>query len=239
MKLILMCLLMLMAAGGQAKAQGQDTNSGNSLQENIDAYFKAAYGNAVIYTGREEVKYPSSFLNDPYLYTKEYKEGTLTYDGVFYPDVRLRLNCHKEELVTLSPDGRYNVVLLTERVDSASIGNLFLFYNRPATGIGELPAGYFVRLHNGRHPVLKRETCFLQSNIKDMKVENSFAKINRLYILKDGTYKQVKSKGGVLKLFKPKKKELKRYIKDSGLNYKASPDEFVSAVTRYYETLTP
>ena len=226
MKLIFLCLVLILT-GWKAEAQ------------HVNAYFRTASYYTVIYTGKEEIKYPLSILNDPYLYTKEYKEGTLLYDGVLYPDVKLRLNGHKEELVVLSPDGRFNIIVPTERVGYATIGDLFIFYNISATGINALPDGYYVRLHNGKYPVLKRETCIIQSKPKETKVEESFVRSNRLYVLKDGKYNQIRNKSNILKLFKSEKKALKRFIKEKELNFKNAPDDFVAAVAKHYETLAP
>lgn len=237
MKRHLLCLLLLIM-GWQIKAQKLDLpNYDSTTIKYVESYFSVASGHSVIYTGKEESKYLSQMKNHPYLYTSEYKSGSLSFEGVFYPNVKLRLNEHKDELIILSPDGRFNIVLPTDKVDFATIENYFIYYNVPQKGIEALSEGYYVRLHNGTYPVWKRETCFIQSNIKDMKTELSFVRKNKLFILKDGKYNTIGNKRSILKLFKSKKKELKQFIKENELDFKQSFDASVVAVTEYYEIL--
>lgn len=230
--------LLLCIVGWQIKAQlSVPLPAEGTLEQQVASYLAVAAGQSVIHSGKEESKYVASMLNHPYLYTEEYKTGTLSFDGVLYTDVMLRLNQHTEELIILSPDKRFNVIVPTDRVDYATIGPYYIFYNVPEKGIGTLPRGYYVRLHDGKHPVLKRETCFPQTQIRDKEVEYSFALKNRLYIYKDHVYHSVYSKRSVLKLFKTKKKELKKFIKEHDLNFRGAPDSSVALVTEYYETL--
>lgn len=234
-----LCLL-FMAFGWQTSVKGQTpSNPTPDLASHVAEYFSDVSDYAIIYTGKEEIKYPAYMINHPYLYTSEYKKANLSFDGVLYPNVKLRLNLHLEELVVQSEDGRFNVVVPTDCVDFATMDGNYIFYNVPQTGIKQFSKGYYVRFHNGKYPVYKRETCFIQSVIKDMKIEASFVRKNRLYVYKDDVYHMVGSKRAVLKLFSTKKRELKRFIKEQGLNYKKTPDEFVKRVTLYYETLTP
>ena len=53
----------------------------------------------------------------------------------------------------------------------------------------------------------------------------------------DGVYYPVSSKRSVLKLFASKKKELKRMIKQSGLNYRENPERAIVVITGYYDEL--
>ncbi len=224
----------------QLKAQESSNILPNySVDRNVKEYSSVAGGQAIIYTGKEEMRYPSNVIGHPYLFTSDYKTGILAFDGVVYPDVRLRLNLHNEELVVLSPDDRFNVIVPTNRVEYAILEDkYYIFYNVPENGISNLSKGYYVRLHDGKYPILKRETCFMQSSIKEMRIEISFVRKNRLYIFKDGIYNPIANKRALLKLFKNQKKQLKEFIKKKDLNFRQSLDEAVVSVTEYYETLS-
>jgi len=224
--------------GWQIQSQEQKTLLSTLPEESlVNTYLSAAGNYAIIYTGKEEPKYHTFIINHPYLDTNEYRDGSLSFDGIIYPNTRLRLNVNEEELIIHSPDGRFNLIVPRERLDYAIMDSLYLFYYKPDAQ-KLLPEGYYVRLHEGKYPVLKRQTAFYNSTTKDMVVEASFNKRTRYYIYKDNHYNSVGSKGSVLKLFKTHKKELKRYIKQHQLNFKQFPDEAIVAVTKYYEFLS-
>ncbi|MDH6305135.1 hypothetical protein M2459_002232 [Parabacteroides sp. PF5-5] len=204
--------------------------------QDIKSYINTASVQSIIYTGKEEPKYPTYILNHPYWKTSEYQEGSLSFDGQFYPNVMLRLNQHLEELVICSPDKRFNILLPANRIDYALIGSNYIFYLPKDKEM--LPKGYYIRLHDGEHKVVRRETFFLNSATKDMAVEFSFIGKTRFYIYKDGVYHQVNNKSSVLKLFKSKKKELNQYIKQQKLNFRKSPEEAIVAVAQQYQILT-
>lgn len=235
MKQHIICVFCLLFGWQMQAQQSHIPPSDTPKDADVEAYLTYAGSQAVVYTGREEPKYPTYVLNHPYFETHEYRDGLLSFEGLVYPNVKLRLNQETEELILLSPDGRFNVIVPAERVDYAYIGPYYISYYREDDGV--LPKGCYVWLHNGKYPVLRRETVFLSSNTNEMQLEYSFTKRIRFYIYKDGVYKQVKSKGSVLKLFKSKKKELKALIKEHGLNFNSEPDKAITAVVKLYEYL--
>lgn len=221
--------------------QAQERIHLNKAEEapHMSSYLNSAGNHAIIYTGREEVKYPTYVLNHPYLDTNEFRSGTLSFDGIIYPNVKMRLNLHTDELAVFSYNNLFSVVLPSDRVDFATIDSLYIYYVNPQKETLPFPKGYHVRIFKGKHEVWKRETMFMESKIKDMMVEFSFIKKRKFYIYKDGVYHTVSSKNSVLKLFDPaKKRDLKKYIKQHELNFKKSPDEAIVSVVNYYEYLS-
>ena len=216
--------------------QGQLAVTG--FDENQQAYFNSVSNHAIIYTGKIEPRYLFKILNHPYLDTDAFRKGTLSYDGVVYPDVMIRLNQNQEELIVLSPDKRFATIVPRDRVGYASIDSLYICYGKPESANGQvLPEGYYVRLHNQDCQVWKRELFLLNSNIKDMTLEYFFEKKSKYYIYKDHIYYPVNNKRSVLKLFMSKKKELRKFIRQQGLNFRNDPDRSIVAVTDYYESL--
>jgi len=227
--------------GGYLQAQQlirNDSTPFGAEKEMVISFVQSAENQLIIYAGKIEPFYPNYVVGHPYLDTNEFRNGILSYDGVVYPDIMLRLNLHTGQLTVSPPHRRNNVIIPSERFDYAIIDSLYIFYNKPEKDIPALSEGYVVRLHNGKYPVFKRERQFLNTSIKERVVEMSFNKRRSIYIYADGKYNQVNSKGALLKLFKSKKKELNQFIKQHRLNFKTSPESSIVAVTRYYETLT-
>ena len=88
-------------------------------QDAVDDYVSSAAGQSVIYHGKEQLKYPTSIRNHPYLKSEKYVSGDLSFEGILYKGVKMRLDLYKNELLLLSPDNRYNIVLPSDRVDYA------------------------------------------------------------------------------------------------------------------------
>lgn len=240
MKRYIVYLIFTMSAFHFQAQDKMHLKEGFSGNNHINSYLQTVGNHAIIYSGQEEVKYPNYILNHPYLDTDKFREGTLSFDGILYPNVRMRLNLHKEELVVFSSDNRFSVVVPRNRVDFATIDSLFIFYNFPSKDEPQLPEGYHVRLYKGdKYEVWKRETMFLESKIKDMLVESFFTKRRKHYLYTDGKYYPAGSKRALLGLLdSAKKKEIKKYIKQQKLNFKKSPDEAIVSVINYYETLS-
>ncbi|MFS2807934.1 AAA family ATPase [Parabacteroides distasonis] len=200
-------------------------------------YISSAAVQSVIYHGKEQLKYPTSIRNHPYLKSEEYVPGDLSFEGILYKGVKMRLDLYKNELLLFSPDNRYNIVLPGDRVDYAEFHGYHIFYRHPDERSGNLPEGYYLRLHEGKCTVLGKWSCTLSKTIKDMQVDESFDQSVKYYIRKEGVYYTVRSKGSVLKVFKSKKKELARYIKRRKLDFRHAPEEAIVAVVRQYEQL--
>lgn len=200
-------------------------------------YASFAAGQAVIFHGKEQLKYSTSIKNHPYLKSDKYVPGNLCFEGILYDDVKMRLDLYKNELLLLSPDERYNIVLPSDRVDFAHFHGYHIFYHDPEGKENSLPEGYYLRLHDGRCTVLEKPSCAFSKQIKGLEVEESFDQSVKYYIQKEGAYYPVGSKGSVLKVFKERKKELARYIKQEKLDFRHAREEAIVAVAREYERL--
>lgn len=134
MKRYLLCLLCLPAVW-TCRAQEKETND----------YLRHAGAWAVIYSGKEEARYPG-VREHPYLDTQQYRHGSLWFDGRLYPAVPMRLNVYTDELSVRSPDNRFGVVVPPERIDSVCFAQYDIFYD---------DRGFYARLYNGKYPVWK------------------------------------------------------------------------------------
>ncbi|MCC8132467.1 MAG: hypothetical protein LIP04_01925 [Tannerellaceae bacterium] len=150
----------------------------------------------------------------------------------------MRLDLYRNELLVRTPDMRYNIIVPNDQVTYLTLHSYYIFYHYPDEHPDSPPEGYYLRLYEGEHTVLERKNRGYQESIKDMKLEGEFVNRDRYYIYKDGVYYSVKSKNSILKLFDPKKRELKQFIKQHKLNFRTNPDEAIVAVVEHYEKLT-
>jgi hypothetical protein len=209
----------------------------------IHEYLQRAALSALLYTGKEDMRYPG-MKGHPYMDTEQYREGTLLFDGRLYPGVLMRLNTHTDELVLASPDRRYAVALPSDRIGYARLPEYTLLYRHEADkdslrqGLA-LPAGIYACLYEGACQVYKREVRYRNREIKDMQAEWIFTLQTRFYIFKDGIYHPVSSKSSVLKLFKDKKKELNQFIRLQALDFRDDKAHAIATLAAHYESLSP
>ena len=217
--------------------QGQDPALLN--YDDVSTYINTLNDHSIIYTGKEEPRNRTKTLNHPYLITDEYRKGTLSFEGRVYPDIMLRLNQNISELIVLSPKGNLPVVIPRERLDYAVIDSFYIVYQKPLSLKGlMLPEGYYIRTYNGKCQVWNREVFFLSYFTEYFDLFYTFESTKRIYIVMDGVYYPVKNKRSVLKLFASRKKEIKEFIKQTGLSFRDNQENAIIAIAGYYDKLT-
>ena len=210
------------------------------FQQSIDAtaagYLQHASSSATIYYGNEVEPYPRT-TNHPYFKDIQYTEARLSYNNVIYPDVLLRLDLYREELIALTPDFRKNL-LFPENVDFAELhGKHFIYFQKDSLQNCP-PSGYYILLHSGMCTLMEKIAVEVIENIDIDGVQRTFRFSTRYYLFKDGKYHRIKNKNGLLKVLKQQKKELKKFISTHRLNFKNDAEMFLIHTIKEYEKLT-
>lgn len=226
-------------------------DSDGLINEYAQKYIESAKDYAVLFNGLDQPKLINN-IKSAYLRAKGYKEldgwgyetfniessvngkfneGDLLYDGVVYPKVSMRLDLYTDELMVLSPNITYRVVLDPERVGYANFNGYHIVYV-PSNAKVNLPKGYYQQLYSGSTFVLRKES-FNYSRQSESLVNWT----RKYYICKEGISYNVKNKKAVLKVFKSHKKELERYIKDMSINFN-DMESALPLVVEQYDKLT-
>lgn len=232
----------------QAQAQTQP------IARYSEEYMRAAGDNAALFSGRLQTRLPEDFES---LYLRErghierningreiaprpvppfasYGVGDLFYDGILYVGVRMRLDLWRDELVVAPPDNASaGVVLDPSRFGYADLRG-YRIIHIPARSSFNLPEGYYLQLHEGRHNVLKKEVfTFSTSEMKFSRLSLTY------YVEKDGIYHRVgRRKGSTLRLFGEHRNELNRFIRSGRLDLWNDTEWAIVEIVREYERLT-
>lgn len=204
----------------------------------IRRYQQQAGNHALLYNGEEELKYTRRYLNQPYYRQTDCAPGRLWRRGLLYKDVDMRLDLYKNQLIVRSPDQRFHLIIPSAEVDSVQLhGHTFVF-NHPASGQSGLPAGYYMRLHQGRRCALwSRQWMEIIRQETNKVIRIRFKTLERYYFFDGEKWKTIKSKSALLGLMPGRQKEMKAYIKRNRLNFQKNKEEAFTAVARYYESL--
>ncbi len=235
-----------------AYAQVTKTEDNDELiNQYAQKYIESAKDYAVVFNGLDQPKLINN-IKSAYLRTKGYKEfddwgheiftiessvngkfeeGDLLYDGVIYHKIPMRLDLYTDELMVLTPNITYRVVLDPERVGYANFNGYHIVYV-PSDNNLKLPKGYYQQLYSGSTSVFRKES-FKYSQ----QAESLIDWARKYYICKDGISYSVKNKKAVLKVFNSHKKELDRYIKDTRINFN-DMESALPLVVEQYNKLT-
>jgi len=209
-------------------------------QSDIDGYvieyLQSAKSQSALYYGVQQEPYPRT-SNHPYLKDMLYTKGRLSYNNILYPEVLLRFDLFRNELIVTSP-GYKDVVLYPESVDFAELHGQHIIYFRSDGLPGAPSTGYYFVLYEGNCTVLEKHTALLTSHSGSRASDLPYYDFRKIfYLYKDGVFHTIRNRNGLLKVLHPYKKELKRFIAAQRLNYRQYPDIFIFMTVSEYEKL--
>lgn len=218
---------------------GQSVDVGSAKQTIINKYIHTAQNKVTLYTGKLQTPYPRSYINSPYMATDQYSLGEIGYDGIIYPHVHLRLDLFREEIVALSPDTLYSVVLDTDKIEYAVIHGRRLEYLK-FDNTGKSPGnGFYSPLYQANTcAILKKESVSRKEKARDKAVVFEFEHRKDYYLVMDGLFHPVNNKRALLKALESHKKELNAHIKLYKMDFKHSFEESLITVIKKYEELS-
>jgi len=217
------------------------TSFAQDVSRKVDAsaneYVAAADGQLTLFYGKEPEGYART-RNHPYVGELA---ARLSYNGIVYPDVSLRLDLHRNELTILSPSNR-NIILTPEKFDYAEFNDLHIIYlSRDNRSSGQPPTGYYFLLHSGKCTVLEKQIATLEVNTSGTRgatAEFYFSFSTIFYIHKDNVYHTIRNKRGLLKALHPHQKELRRYISSNKLRYRRDAQKLITMTVNEYERIS-
>lgn len=204
----------------------------------VNHYFSVAQEHALIYNGKKYSRYERQTTNHPYLTDNEFREGEVCYKGTVYPDIQMKLDLFRDELVVQSPNTLYPVVAEKTRIDYIILNGYRIINPSARNWQKQIGNEYILLLHDNRYPVIKKYVITYEEKIDGLTVEASFRIRERYYVVKENICYPVKNKGTLLKLFPDKKKELGRYAREQKLNFRKNPEQAFVTIVKQYEALS-
>lgn len=231
---------MLSKASGQT-AEGAKENSQLLLQlgNRQSFYMRELDAAAAIYTGNAYI--PDRRLSEGHVFFVEngWNKGSVVYGGVYYEDIPVLYDLVKDEIVILYHDGKSKITLHPENVDRFSLlGHSFIRLPHVPIKGRDMAAGFYDLLYDGEAKVLVKRTKLIKEDISSGTFRRFTEQDNRLYIKKGNVFYNVKSKGSVLRVFKDKKRELRKFLKNNKVQFHKDRERAAVEMARYYDTLT-
>lgn len=238
--LLLTCLYFFLSASAKAQSAVDDSALyRKSISRAISIYHLAVAEQAGLFNGSQYANYPFHFAEDGFPYFKDPKagRGSVTYDGILYENLHLQYDEVQE--VVMMEDSARRIQLLNQRISEFTVfDNLFIRIVKDSTTRPLIRTGFYNVLYAGRHTLLKKEEKIVREEVGRDEILH-FIDVNRYYYVKnDNDWYSIKTKNGILNLFRDRKKELRQYIRKNNLSYKKDRDNMLIKVTAYYDQLT-
>jgi len=231
-------LLLLCMAQMQGYTQQISTDTAflaQSKKKIVAVYATSIQHQSRLYNGSDYVIYLSRDEEHPYFNADDWTIGSVIYWGELYENVPLMYDLSSDQIVTEHNRGN-PIKLLREKVDGFTIfDHTFVRIKDDQNKISE---GFYDRLYNGSSKVYAKHTKTYRDDIISKEIIPSFDENTKFYLVKNGAFNTVKSKGSVLQVLDDRKQEIKAFIRKNRIRFKVNRAEAIVRTTEFYDSLT-
>lgn len=200
-----------------------------------------------IFRGQSTLIYNFRHTGTYYAYSEAFEKGSVKFNGKIYTDMMLNLNCHLDELNLLVDGTRRILVLNNEFVEYFSYGgrNFVNIKDIKGDSGSAIEAGYYEILYNGSAILYKRTKKTYAERINETinletksKIERTFLSTESYYLFKGGLFLPVKKKSDLFSLYKEKKRNIRKFIRENELDLRNDKDRSFKKIIGFVESGT-
>lgn len=224
---------------GHVSAQTGVDSTGLSIA--VANYNTAIGQQSHLYNGPEYEFYDPLIKGNAYVFdNKVFNPGSVSYGAAVYSNIPMLYDLNKDLVVVLLYNHFTKFSLLSERVHEFWLLNHhFIRINTDSTGKAALATGFYDQLYLGKkNEVIVKRAKSIQVSTGNNTVESFFSATKDYYVKKGGNYFGFSGKGGLLDIFKDKKKELRQYIKANNIDFHDNLEQAIVDVATYYDHLS-
>jgi len=231
----ILCLCILPGIIISAQPATTDSSTENN-QKTIDLFYRSVNENAHLYNGREYIMYDPRVKGNPYFNALDLQAGSLFYDGTLYQNVPMLYEIMGEQVVIRQYNQGVLITLVNEKIDYFNLFNHTFIHITPDSSNTVISNGFYDRLYNGNTVVFAKRQKIITEDPNTF--ERSFTEKDRYFIYKSGEYHSVSDRGDILNVFKDKKKDIAKYLRQNKINFKKAPEYAMVKMAEYYDQLT-
>ena len=205
------------------------------LRRTIDstiAFYNNRLGeNILLYNGREYTGNYSRTIGHPFYASDQPQKGMVVYDGVPYPHTAISYDLVKDE-VFIKTNQNVSLKLLKEKINQFSLGDrLFIRVDQQSDEL-PLSMGFYEILHQGRATVLasRRKQLVPSFNLED---PYKFVNYDRYFVKFNNTYHEIENQRSLISLLPGHEKEIRKYLLQTGINFKKNRESAIVKVAEY------
>lgn len=174
---------------------------------------------------------------DPFLFTTQYLDGSITIGKITFPLVKLRYDIFLDEITM--PHDSIILQLNKEKVDSFSLfwENQWIQFLKVSDKSSIPFPGYVRNVYSDESFLFIK----YQKKIDRPRVENTpdnFYQIQRIYLICDSLVYPVKKKRDIFQAFGMYETQVKKFIRDNNIHFSRRYPSSLIPVLKYYDSLT-
>lgn len=204
----------------------------------VELFYKTINEGAHLFNGTEYIMYDQHIKGDPY-FLPAVTPGSIFYDGTLYTNVPMLYETAAGNLVIRQYNNGLLINLINERIDYFNLNNHLFLHIIPDSGNTVITNGFYDRLYNSGNNSFtlfaKRQKLLYED---PNTYERSFKLTDRYYLLKNNVWHTIRSQGDLLALFKDRKKDITKYLRQNKIKYKKDPEYALVKISGYYDSLT-
>lgn len=199
----------------------------------VITYLDNAGEQAVVFMGREHVKYPIHYANHPWLNSPDFVKGKLYYNGVMYAAIDMKLDLYRDELVITPPDAPFSIVVESTLVDSAILNDTQIrFFETP---VGDMPAGYAIMLHNGNTQLFQKYKLILRNMVESGKLITRFDILKSYWLVNTSGVSRITRVSDLNRHFPDQRRSIRSFLNTNQLNFRKNPEHTLVLLLNYLD----
>ncbi|MFD2722074.1 hypothetical protein ACFST9_25370 [Hymenobacter monticola] len=241
----LLAFLLLPSANARAQTNAlpDSARASASLPAALYRHYAADMGfETRLYNGPEHANYlAGNIRGHQYFGAADSQTGSVYYSGVLYPEVELRYDLMRDQVVIKAPADDYYLQLVSESLARFTIGtHAFTRVVVAADEEAPLRTGFYEVLADGRARLLAARRKSVQHRSTGTSMQDEVEEQVSYFISKDGHYYKASSANSVLKLFPEQKAALRKFLKAQQLDFSTEGRErALTELVRYAAATVP
>lgn len=179
-------------------------------------------------TGGQYAEASRLIQGNPYFGSRQFENGTLSINGIVYPEVPLLYDSYLDQVVTFHPIFNQKILIKPEKIDRfvLSNGSSFRFIPGNSEYLHDQNRIYEI-LGEGEFTALAKRYKSTKQLREMSQYDAVFTEKSDFFLWKDGEFYPVSKKSQAIEILELNKKETKKQIRTAGLNFKQNPEGFL------------
>lgn len=206
-----------------------------SDSEAVQSYTTSPAARDRLYNGPLYSGYDHHPQGHPFFLSDTLLTGSISYDGIVFPDVRLSYDLNKDVVIMKNALKDINFELLPEKLQYFTITqHRFLYLTSDSTAVDLPSTGFYEELYHGKAIALARHEKVIQSIGRAEENLFRYRQYDFYYLEVKGRYYSIHSERNMLDAFGPDKTLIRDFVKRSHLSFRKDPVTALAKTAAYY-----
>ncbi|MDX5338626.1 MAG: hypothetical protein LPK25_06350 [Cyclobacteriaceae bacterium] len=172
---------------------------------------------------------PSRLIEgDPYYFSRQFEKGSLSINGITYPEVSLLYDIYRDQVVTFQPVFNQKILIKPEKIDGFVLGNGDRFRHFIGNeSYGKNGNGVYQVLGEGEFLALAKRTKSTKPKRELSKYDSEYVMKVDFFLWKNGEFFPIQKPNQAFEILGLEKKKIKKELKANQLNFKQGPESFL------------